>query len=337
MTPLISVLVPAHNDGAYLDTALSSVARQTLASFEAIVADDASDDDTPEIAGRWAERDSRFRLSRVERNLGMNPNWNRALREAEGELILKLDADDAMTPRCLERLAAEFAATPGLLLAACRTLDCDENLEVLGPFLGDQGLRLHGLDPECRHLLPGLTWLRMCFDDIQLWHSNALMFRRVDLLGLGGWDERWFSSDTDLILRALSLDRLVAHVPEPGILYRRRAGSGSDLQRRADTLALPLAMISLRALAATSDSLRPWNRSLRQNWWRLWRLFRERSRRGALARYADAERSMMERLVAETTRLAPPAHVRVEGWLRWRAWQARRTFGLASDRNGAGA
>lgn len=326
MKPAITVLVPAYNDGVYLEDALRSLERQTLGDYEAIVADDGSADATPEIAARWAASDPRFRLSRLEANVGMNRNWNRALAEARGDFVIKLDADDAMTPRCLELLRAEFEATTGLLFSACRTLDCDERLEVVGPFLGDQGLRMHGLDPERRHVLPGLAWLRMCFDDIQLWHSDAQMYRRGDLIDLGGWDERWFSSDTDLLLRALALDRPVAHVAEPGILYRRRAGSGSDVERERDALSLPLAMMALRSLDANGRRLRPLDRRVRQNWWRLWQLFQVRAEQVRASGVA-AERHPMARLIEETRRLAPPWPVRAEGWLRWRAWQLKHALG----------
>lgn len=319
MTPRVSVLVPAYNDGRFLDDCLRSLSEQTYSDFEALVADDASSDATAEIAQSWARRDARFRWSRSEVNLGMNRNWNRALKEARGELVVKLDGDDLATPRYLEILTAGLAASPGILFAACRTEDCDESGRILGPFLGDRGFLLHALDPMERHLLPGLDWLRMCFDDIQLWHSDAQMYRRADLVALGGWDERWFSSDTDLILRALQLDRPVLHTPEVGVIYRRRSESGSARERAAGALSLPLAMIALRALAAAGSRLRPLDRRLRQNWWRLWMRFVRESREvegaGAAGRLGP--------LIRETRELSPPWAVRAEGTLRWWLWRLR--------------
>lgn len=321
----VSVLVPAHNDGPYLEENLRSLQAQTFRDFEAVIADDGSSDDTPEIAGRWARLDSRFRLSRVEVNLGMNRNWNRALREASGDYVLKLDADDAMTPGCLAALVSELERAPAPRFAACRTLDCDANLEVIGPFLGDRAQCLRGLDPEARRVAPGWDWLRICFDDIQLWTSNALMFPRQELESLGGWDERWTSSDTDLILRALATPRPVAHVPAPGILYRRRAGSSSERHRVSQERLLELSMIHLRALSECREELRPWDRRLRQNWWRYWAHFEsERARlEQTEASGRETPRSVLE-LAAATARCTPPVRIRIEGWMRAAAWRARK-------------
>lgn len=323
--PRVSVLVPAHNDGDFLDANLSSLAAQTFTNFEAIVADDASHDATPEIAAVWAGRDPRFRLSRLEQNVGMNRNWNRALAEARGDLVIKLDADDAMTPRCLELLVAELDRSPNVRFAACRTLDCDLALAPQQPFLGDEGLRRHGLDPLLRHQLPGRIWLPFCFDDIQLWHSDAQLYRRTDLIALGGWDERWIASDTDLILRALATTRPVVHVPELGILYRRRPGSSSDREHKSGIARLELAMIGVRFLAAEASSLRPLGRGLRQNWWRLWRNFKHESVNSeVLSNLSSERRTSLTALARETSAMTPPLRVRAEGELRHLAWRLRR-------------
>jgi len=327
LTPAISVLVPAHDDAPYLEANLASLAAQSFGDFEAIVADDASADATPEIARAWAARDARFRLSRVEVNVGMNRNWNRALAEARGDRVIKLDADDAMAPQALARLHAEHARESALLFAACRTLDCDLELRPRGLYRGDLGLRRHGLDPERPHLRRGLDWLRLCFDDVQLWHSCAQMYRRDDLAALGGWDERWIASDTDLILRALALDRPVAHVPEPGILYRRRGGSSSDREHRTGAARLEANMIALRSLAANRRRLRPLGRPLRQNWWRIWRRFLADSRDAAAwGALSEARRAALRELERETRRLPPPLAVRLEGKLRHLAWRGKRAL-----------
>src|SRR5437868_2369150 len=102
--PLVSVLVPAFNDAAFLAEALDSVLAQDVYSLEVIVSDDASTDGTLDVARAYAARDGRVRVLVNAENLGMTRNWNRALAEARGEFVLKLDADDAIKPGTLGQM-----------------------------------------------------------------------------------------------------------------------------------------------------------------------------------------------------------------------------------------
>ena len=63
----------------------------------------------------------------------------------------------------------------------------------------------------------------MSFDDHQLWHSNAFVMRRRDLVDIGGWDARYrCAADTDLALRILERDAVVVHRLEVAARYGRR-------------------------------------------------------------------------------------------------------------------
>ena len=92
--PEVSVVVPAHDDGLYLDTCLASVHRQNFGAWECIVVDDASVDDTLAVALRWAGRDDRFRIVRHDRNLGLAATRNTAVARARGRYVTLLDGDD---------------------------------------------------------------------------------------------------------------------------------------------------------------------------------------------------------------------------------------------------
>ena len=61
-TPLVSVLLPAFDAAQTLGTALRSIERQTLTSFECVIVDDGSRDETRSIARAFAARDARFRV-----------------------------------------------------------------------------------------------------------------------------------------------------------------------------------------------------------------------------------------------------------------------------------
>ena len=106
-TPLISVVIPAYNAEQFLDETLESVLSQTYENWECIIVNDGSTDNTEEIAKKWCEKDARFRYFYKE-NSGVSDTRNLGIKEARGEYIAFLDADDLYMPNfldvCLENL-----------------------------------------------------------------------------------------------------------------------------------------------------------------------------------------------------------------------------------------
>ena len=99
--PLISVIIPAYNAEQFLDETLESVLSQTYENWECIIVNDGSTDNTEEIAKKWCKKDSRFRYFYKE-NSGASDTRNLGIKEARGEYIALLDADDLYMPNCLE-------------------------------------------------------------------------------------------------------------------------------------------------------------------------------------------------------------------------------------------
>jgi glycosyltransferase involved in cell wall biosynthesis len=323
-SPLVSVLVPAYNDAQYLPVALGSIEQQTFGDYEVLISDDCSKDATIEIAQTWAGKDSRFKVLHNPQNLGMTQNWNRALNEARGKYVIKLDADDAMRPRCLETLVEELEHNPDIGTAYCRTLSCDENLEPFSSYRGDNAFILNGMDPLRRYVLPGHEWFRMCFSDIQLWHSNAQMHRKESLIELGGWDATWgCASDTDLILRNLEKNNTVLHNPYAGIFYRHRPSSVSDTFRINGWLIVEGLMIHLFSLDRYCRKTSKMPVSLRKAWWRLWQNWNK-----ILPNFLSESHSYPEPQRTNLQRAAfglyiPPLRIRIEGVVRQILWNIR--------------
>ena len=114
VTPRVSVIVPLFNKEPFVRRALDSIARQTFRDFEAIVVDDGSTDRGAELVRTFA--DERVRLI-SQANLGPGAARNRALLEAQGDLVAFLDADDEWLPgylaevvRLLDDAGAEVAS-----------------------------------------------------------------------------------------------------------------------------------------------------------------------------------------------------------------------------------
>jgi len=103
--PLISVLVPARDEEANIETCLKSLKSQDYPNFEILVLDDHSSDNTAAIVGRMAAEDSRIRLFRSE---PLPEGWAgkpfacyQLAQRAKGSWLLFVDADTIHAPHML--------------------------------------------------------------------------------------------------------------------------------------------------------------------------------------------------------------------------------------------
>lgn len=99
----VSIIIPAYNGEAFLEECLQSVMAQTFRDFEAIIVNDGSTDGTLEIAKRYADRDSRFKIVTTP-NRGVSAARNTGVKVAEGDFLTFVDADDCLYSRALELL-----------------------------------------------------------------------------------------------------------------------------------------------------------------------------------------------------------------------------------------
>lgn len=104
MNPEVSVIIPAYNTEAYIAQSIESALGQTIENIEVIVVDDASTDNTLEVAKSF--NDKRLKVLVNEKNLGAAEARNRALRVAKGKWVAVLDSDDWYASERLERLLA---------------------------------------------------------------------------------------------------------------------------------------------------------------------------------------------------------------------------------------
>ncbi|AWG21455.1 glycosyl transferase family 2 [Flavobacterium faecale] len=104
-TPLISIIVPCYKQAHFLNEALQSVINQTYSSWECIIVNDGSPDDTEEVAVRWLEKDERF-VYVHKKNGGLSSARNAGIKKSRGVYILPLDADDLLAATYLEKQVA---------------------------------------------------------------------------------------------------------------------------------------------------------------------------------------------------------------------------------------
>lgn len=221
--PRVSVITPAHNAGRLIERALRSVAAQTYTDWEVIVVDDASTDDTAERAR--ATGVPRIVLP-VERNIRPAAARNLALREATGELVTFLDADDEWLPEFLERQVALYDAErvkpgPPVGIVACDARLPGAELTYFEHCEREHHLPLEPLDLE------------------RVLRRNPLFVSsltpRTAVEEVGGFDEELFGpEDHDLWLRILERGYRVAVQREVLCFYHQQPDSvTSNLVRMA--------------------------------------------------------------------------------------------------------
>jgi cellulose synthase/poly-beta-1,6-N-acetylglucosamine synthase-like glycosyltransferase/peptidoglycan/xylan/chitin deacetylase (PgdA/CDA1 family) len=108
-TALVTVALPVYNEEKVLAKTLGALARTDYPRFEVVAVDDGSSDDTWGVLTDYASVWPRLRIFRQESNRGKAAALNRAIAEAQGEIIVTLDGDTILEPPAIGKLARHFA------------------------------------------------------------------------------------------------------------------------------------------------------------------------------------------------------------------------------------
>jgi GT2 family glycosyltransferase len=208
--PKISLLLPVYNTPAnFLDEMLASVNAQTYLNWELCVVDGGSDRPQTRAALQdWVVREPRIRLERLEENLGIAENSNRALALATGDFIACIDHDDLLAPFALYEMAKAIGNFP--------------DAEIF--YSDEDRLNLEGR----RHapfFKPEWSPALLC-SFMYLGHLTA--YRRSLVDEIGGFRKEFdLSQDYDFALRATERARHVHHIPHVLYHWREHPASGS--------------------------------------------------------------------------------------------------------------
>lgn len=116
--PTLSVVIPVYNYGHLVERAVHSILDQEARSVETILVDDGSKDNSAEVCGRLATQNNRIHFLSQE-NRGAAAARNRGIKEAGGEYLVFLDADDEFCDGALEKIMAIIVEkTPDVIIGA---------------------------------------------------------------------------------------------------------------------------------------------------------------------------------------------------------------------------
>jgi GT2 family glycosyltransferase len=208
-TPRFSILTPVHDPNPlFLDRAIASVLRQSVADWELCIYDDGSAE--PEVHALLDEhaRDPRVRIARGERATGIAQATNGALALASGEFVCLLDHDDEIEPDALAAIALALAEFPGADLIYTDEAIVDDGNRPLGTLLKP------GWSPE--------------FFESNMYSCHFGALRRTLVEEVGGFrSECDGSQDYDLMLRLGERGAMVVHTPGVRYYWRRHPESAS--------------------------------------------------------------------------------------------------------------
>lgn len=191
--PKYSVIMPVYNGESYIKEAIESVLNQTVKDFEFIIINDGSTDKTLEIIKAYANKDSRIRIINQSHS-GIVKALNKGLREARGEWIFRMDADDISLPCRFETQIKVTQREHNIVLAGgwCEMIDQKGNYIKTCKYPTKHAVLMEALEKN-KPFFP---------------HPTAFFMRKV-VLELGGYRERFrHAEDIDLWLRIGEKGRL---------------------------------------------------------------------------------------------------------------------------------
>lgn len=255
--PVVSVVIPCFNSRELIAGTIASVAAQTLRGVEIVVIDDASSDDTVEVARRALEQSGLAGcLVRCAANGGPARARNEGVRRSTGEFVAFLDSDDTWLPEKLERQVALMRQDPHVTLCGCQARWVDEESR-------REWFQFHNLPTFNRDGWRLLLW--------STYIATPCVMARRDDLGIAPFDARLrVAEDRDLWFK-LATNGTVALVQEP--LVRIRVSRGSYMAKHVELIRNHTVPMMRRNMALFADKL-----TLRQRMLALGRLHAELGR-----------------------------------------------------------
>jgi glycosyltransferase involved in cell wall biosynthesis len=216
--PLVSVGLFVYNGERFIEQSLCSILNQTFTDFELIISDNASTDRTGEIAQAYAQRDSRIRYYRAEKNMGAGWNARRVYEFATGKYFKWAAVDDLLEPDLLRRCVEVLEEDPDCVVVYARTKEIDENGTFIKNYITP--IKTDYNDPVARFREMLMTGGCMCYQIFGVMRMSALS--RIPPQGI------YVNGDGVLLARMSLLGRFY-EVPEYLFISRRHMGQSSTI------------------------------------------------------------------------------------------------------------
>jgi peptidoglycan-N-acetylglucosamine deacetylase len=198
--PLVTVLVPAFNEGKVIKRTIDSILATGYERVEVMVVDDGSTDDTADVVRAMAEKEPRITLLQKP-NGGKAHAANYGIEHAKGEIVVAVDADTIVMPESIERLVAHFADPT--VTAVCGNVEVGNVNSWLTRFQAIEYVTSQNFDRRAFALLNCVSVV-----------PGALgAWRREAIRAVGGYSGETLTEDADLTLTILRAGARIVYEP----------------------------------------------------------------------------------------------------------------------------
>jgi len=223
--PSVSVIILNYNGRRFLSKCLSSVLRTRYPSFEVILVDNGSTDESLNVAIDIAATNKRLRIVKNSKNLGFGPANNIGFEYATGDYIVFLNNDTAVDPDWLDVLVDVMEKDQTIGLAQSMILSMNGNtLQTAGWLVSDYWVFLHSIvsaDETQMGQFPDVF-------EISYASGTAMITRRKLIQEIGLFDAKyfWFYDDNYLSFKTWIADKRVVTVSKSKVYHVGGGTSG---------------------------------------------------------------------------------------------------------------
>ena len=229
--PLVSVIIPTHNQRELLSTCIEGVLRQTTyKNIEIIVVDNRSDDPSTVEYLAHLSREPRVSVIRDDGEFHFSRINNHAVSYAKGDLVCFLNNDiQISSPEWLSEMVSNVVR-PGVGIVGARLLYPDGTVQHAGVILGIGGVADHMFKHQSAQYL-GYFARAVLPQNLSAVTAACMVVKKSVFLELGGFDEETFAvayNDVDFCLRARQAGHLVVYTPYAELIHHESKSRGYE-------------------------------------------------------------------------------------------------------------
>lgn len=220
----VSIVIPVYNNLVFTLTSVVSILEdRSRRSYEIIIADDGSTDETPDV---FADMPGVVRLSRNPVNLGFLGNCNAGARIAKGKYVVMLNNDTLVLPGWLDELIDPFERDPSIGFAGSKLLNADGTLQEAGGIFWNDGSAWNfGRNADPRR--PEFNYLK----DVDYVSGASIALPMELWRTLDGFDPIFtpaYCEDSDIAFRVRAQGRRTIYAPHSALVHHEGKSHGRD-------------------------------------------------------------------------------------------------------------